>query len=207
MLTRLLYLMVISVLATGCGIKAHTYVMTKERVDIEQKSLDAASIGNAGYLQGKPVYQEPEKKTRKVYILEITKAVSEGEVKKIQEEVTTTSKSNSTASHSNINVKMTEPSNEVQETTKHKANRIVIPQIEDTEANVVVEKTANGKIVVGPSEAMTYTVLKDDTLQKIAKKYYGSYGEWIKIYNTNKDKIKNPNLLKPGTVITLPAAK
>ena len=63
------------------------------------------------------------------------------------------------------------------------------------------------KIMTGPTEATTYTVLKDDTLQKIAKKYYGSYGAWMKIYKANKEKIKNPNLLKAGTVLTIPAVK
>ena len=51
---------------------------------------------------------------------------------------------------------------------------------------------------------MQYTVMKDDTLQKISKKVYGSHGKWTKIYDANKDKIKNPNFVKPGTVITIP---
>ena len=46
--------------------------------------------------------------------------------------------------------------------------------------------------------------MKDDTLQKISKKVYGSHGKWTKIYDANKDKIKNPNFVKPGTVITIP---
>ena len=56
-------------------------------------------------------------------------------------------------------------------------------------------------------QASTYTVQKDDTLQKISKKLFGSYGKWYKIYEANKNKIKNPNLLKPGMVLTIPAIK
>ena len=66
---------------------------------------------------------------------------------------------------------------------------------------------ADAVAVAGSQDAVTYTVLKDDTLQKIAKKFYGSYGKWIKIYDANKNKMKNPNFVKPGTVITIPAAE
>lgn len=51
-----------------------------------------------------------------------------------------------------------------------------------------------------------YKVEKDDTLQKIAKKFYGSYGKWTKIYDANKDVIKDPNFLKSGTILKIPAA-
>ena len=59
----------------------------------------------------------------------------------------------------------------------------------------------------GNVQSQTYTVQKDDTLQKISKKVFGYYGKWYKIYEANKDKINNPNILKPGTVLTIPAVK
>jgi nucleoid-associated protein YgaU len=37
-----------------------------------------------------------------------------------------------------------------------------------------------------------------DTLWAIAKKYYGNGAQYTKIYNANRDKIKNPNLIYPG---------
>ena len=49
-----------------------------------------------------------------------------------------------------------------------------------------------------------YTVEKDDTLQKVAKKYYNSYGKWIKIYEANKAVIKDPNHIKPGITLKIP---
>ena len=49
-----------------------------------------------------------------------------------------------------------------------------------------------------------YTVQKDDTLQKIAKKFYNSYGKWTKIYQANREKIKDPNFVKPGTELAIP---
>jgi len=52
-----------------------------------------------------------------------------------------------------------------------------------------------------------YKVEKDDTLQKISKKMYGSYGKWTKIYDANKAVIKDPNFLKPGITLTIPSAE
>ena len=171
MLTRFLVLVLAVIFAAGCGIKAQTYVMTKDRVNI------ASNGGNAGYLTGKGVYQEPEKKTRQVYVLEVSKPAS-------------VSKAGKTG-----------------ETASNTTTQTVAAQ---QEGNIpAVEKAASSAApaVSGPRESVTYTVQKDDTLQKIAKKFYGSYGKWIRVYEANKDKLKNPNFVRPGTVLTIPAGK
>jgi nucleoid-associated protein YgaU len=56
-----------------------------------------------------------------------------------------------------------------------------------------------------PAEIM-YTVIKGDYLWKIAKKkeHYGNGFAWPKIYNANKDKIKDPDLIYPKQVFTIP---
>lgn len=50
----------------------------------------------------------------------------------------------------------------------------------------------------------TYTVVKGDCLWNIAKKYYGNGSKYKDIYNANKSKIKNPNLIYPGQVLVIP---
>lgn len=50
----------------------------------------------------------------------------------------------------------------------------------------------------------TYTVKKGDCLWAIAKKYYGNGAKYTVIYNANRDKIKNPNLIYVGQVLTIP---
>ncbi|MDL2301126.1 LysM peptidoglycan-binding domain-containing protein [Lachnospiraceae bacterium OttesenSCG-928-D06] len=50
----------------------------------------------------------------------------------------------------------------------------------------------------------TYTVKSGDCLWKIAKQFYGNGAEYMKIYNANTDKIKNPNLIYVGQVLTIP---
>lgn len=56
-------------------------------------------------------------------------------------------------------------------------------------------------------KAAAYTVQKGDTVWNIAKKQLGNGADYMKIYNLNKDKIKNPNQISPGQVLTLPARK
>lgn len=50
----------------------------------------------------------------------------------------------------------------------------------------------------------TYTVQEGDTLSEIAQRTYGNANEWIKIFEANKAVLANPDLISPGTVITLP---
>lgn len=51
----------------------------------------------------------------------------------------------------------------------------------------------------------TYTVSKGDTLWGIARKHLGTGTKWADIYEANKDKIKNPNLIYVGQVLVIPA--
>lgn len=55
-----------------------------------------------------------------------------------------------------------------------------------------------------PPSPRTYTVKRGDCLWNIAKKFYGNGAQYIKIYNANRGKIKNPNLIYPGQVLTIP---
>ena len=50
-----------------------------------------------------------------------------------------------------------------------------------------------------------YTVSKNDTLQKISKKFYGTTKRWTKIYEANKDTLRGPDKLYPGQILNIPA--
>ena len=52
----------------------------------------------------------------------------------------------------------------------------------------------------------TYTVKSGDSLSKIAKRVYGDASKWQRIYEANRDKIKNPDLIHPGQEFTIPDA-
>lgn len=51
-----------------------------------------------------------------------------------------------------------------------------------------------------------YVVESGDSLSAIAKKYYGNAMEYPKIFEANREVIKNPDLIFPGQKIRIPAA-
>ena len=55
-----------------------------------------------------------------------------------------------------------------------------------------------------PTGGRTYTVVKGDSLSKIAKQLYGDAKKWPQIHEANKDIIKNPDLIHPGQVLKIP---
>ncbi len=55
------------------------------------------------------------------------------------------------------------------------------------------------------TDGKTHTVQSGDTLWGIAKKYYGDGSQYQKIYQANTGQIKNPSLIYPGQVFTIPA--
>ena len=50
----------------------------------------------------------------------------------------------------------------------------------------------------------TYVVVSGDSLSKIAKHHYGDMNEWRRIYEANRDQIKNPDLIYPGQKLRIP---
>ena len=197
MLNKSLVLIILVVFAAGCGLETRSYVMTKPRVGLDQ------SNGNAGCITGKCTAPAPTETTRKVYVLEITRPVPESEVQKI--ETTAVNAITEPAETSPATQAAPAPSAAAaSDNTQGPSSQVVLPVVGDTAASPSPAPAADNG---GNMQAQTYTVQKDDTLQKISKKIFGSYGKWYKIYEANKDKIKNPNILKPGTVLTIPSVK
>jgi nucleoid-associated protein YgaU len=51
-----------------------------------------------------------------------------------------------------------------------------------------------------------YTVTAGDSLSKIAKRYYGDAQQWRRIYDANREQVKNPDLIHPGQKLRIPDA-
>ena len=56
-----------------------------------------------------------------------------------------------------------------------------------------------------PSGTRTYSVQPGDTLSKIAKQFYGDAGKYMKIFDANKDKLKDPDKIQAGQELNIPA--
>lgn len=71
-------------------------------------------------------------------------------------------------------------------------------------AKPMVKAVAAPKITKNPKAPKTYTVKRGDTLWGIAKRFYGNGTKYSTIYNANRSKVRNPNLIYPGQVLTIP---
>lgn len=86
---------------------------------------------------------------------------------------------------------------------RHYGTRIMnFSIIPDQEAPAATEP--EGQRAGEPPAVTSYTIVKGDSLWKIAKKLLGDGSRWQEIYNLNRDKINNPNLIYPGQTLTIP---
>jgi nucleoid-associated protein YgaU len=56
----------------------------------------------------------------------------------------------------------------------------------------------------GSVETHTYVVVKGDSLSKIASRQYGDAQQWRRIFEANRDLIKDPDLIYPGQQLRIP---
>lgn len=50
-----------------------------------------------------------------------------------------------------------------------------------------------------------YTVVSGDTLSHIAQRFYGT-ANWQPIFDANRDQLDDPDKIRPGQVLAIPAA-
>jgi nucleoid-associated protein YgaU len=49
-----------------------------------------------------------------------------------------------------------------------------------------------------------YTVKSGDSLSKISREFYGNAGDYMKIFEANRDKLDDPNKIQPGQELVIP---
>lgn len=74
------------------------------------------------------------------------------------------------------------------------------------EKSVCPDDAAQKEVKAEPEIPMSYIVRKNDNLWNIAKAIYGKGEKWTVIFEANKEKIKDPNKLKPGLELLIPPA-
>jgi nucleoid-associated protein YgaU len=79
----------------------------------------------------------------------------------------------------------------------------------DVMADIRVKAGAQSQTIPQPTPAKasmkTYTVKSGDTLSEIAKRELGSANKYMEIFNANRDQLADPDKIKPGQVLKIPA--
>ena len=161
---------------TGCS--ARVYSKRQERSDQELP-------GYSGFAKGLRAPGESERKrTRKIYVLEVAKKSPAQEEKEKKQMLA-----------------------ETEEAIKKARSEIAAAQDSRGYAQPAKESPVKNQQALSDSDNLPYVeyeVLPDDTLQKIAKKFYDSYSKWSKIYEANKDLIPDPNRIRQGIILKIP---
>jgi nucleoid-associated protein YgaU len=96
--------------------------------------------------------------------------------------------------------------------TQEEANKIwdAIKTIPTWQQEIVADIRATGGQAAAPQQSATqadrtYTVKAGDTLSKIAKETLGNANAYMEIFNANKDLLTDPDKIKPGQVLKIPA--
>jgi LysM repeat protein len=86
------------------------------------------------------------------------------------------------------------------------------PRLDDIIADFPVDPSMAPKAAASaPAAAQTpqfklYTVKPGDTLSKISQQFYGNAKDYMRIFNANKDKLKDPDQINVGQELKIPAA-
>ena len=83
--------------------------------------------------------------------------------------------------------------------------KMVDPSYSDLTADITV--AAAGAHAAGTAAGggmQTYTVKSGDTLSKISQQFYGTAGQYMRIFEANKDQLKDPDKIQPGQVLHIP---
>lgn len=201
----IIYFLIMGLSITGC-VTVHTY--QKERVD------QNLSSGNRGTVSGTPApAKEVEReKTREIINIEVElPTVSDFKKPKNAKRVIVVEAP--AASH------VRQPKKAKKGEDSQAKGNVGYIQGESIPKDTALDNQKQSQIPTKKEEAVTtattkeempkfdtYTVKKNDSLWKIAAlpQVYSNGNKWKKIYQANKEKIKNPNKLRSGMVLTIP---
>jgi nucleoid-associated protein YgaU len=88
--------------------------------------------------------------------------------------------------------------------------KMVDQKYSDLTADITVNQQAApktqtaGAALGGGQESRRYTVQPGDTLSRISRQFYGDANQYMKIFEANRDKLRDPNLIQPGQELVIP---
>jgi len=150
----------------------------RTRQVVKERVDQDLSWGNRGYLSGSlpPQEDKDRKKTRKTYEIEVELANP---------------------------FKSEKPSSRKIQDDKSK-NQPAAAEERIEEMRMMEEEDIYEKDEADVMSFKEYTVEKNDTLQKISQKFYGTTKKWKKIYDANTDTLKSPDKVYPGQKLNIP---
>lgn len=106
--------------------------------------------------------------------------------------------------HGKLLIRATAPSQDVKNRVWDQI-KLVDPSYGDLTADITVPPGQGGPAggAAAPS-ARTYTVKSGDTLSKISQQFYGDANKYHKIFDANRDQLKDPDKIQPGQVLKIP---
>ena len=86
--------------------------------------------------------------------------------------------------------------------------KLVDPLYADLTADITVEQTqrlqAAGAGIGGGQPSRTYKVQSGDTLSKISRQFYGDPNQYMRIFEANRNQLKDPNHIQAGQELVIP---
>jgi nucleoid-associated protein YgaU len=80
-----------------------------------------------------------------------------------------------------------------------------VKAVDATYADVTLDLTVDASLPTPPRD-QAYVVQPGDTLSKISKQFYGNANAYMKIFEANRDQLKDPDLIKVGQTLRIPHA-
>lgn len=167
-----------AILLSGCVVR--TYELTKDRVD------QNLNLGNRGYLAGQTpegVVGPERKTTRTTQVVEVELNSPIKFVKGPGKVIETIKPAE-------------EPENRTDDNQIWGNQGYLTRNAESTSETITQEEAA--------AKLTKYTVQKNDTLQKISQKFYGTTKMWAKVFDANKEILRTPNKIRPGQILNIP---
>lgn len=181
--------------STAKDVKIRTYKQDKKRVD----QVVEGAVGN--WENAPQAVSKQNKETRKMYFLEFSKEPAEPNMGLSDDgkmDTTVQSSERGIKDQDAIDDDSDMPVDEKEQVSPRARKKIELPSFKDD--SYAEEREGDS----GNQRFVDYKVTKNDTLQKISKKFYDSYSKWPQIYEANKDVLKSPDVLTPGVTLRIP---